>query len=190
MESLEQVDVPLNCEPGASTESAIVVTDSFDEYAKELSYRDNDLTENTSTINKIQSKCQDIENDATQINSNSVEITIQNNEHKDLPVENDSSVVISDDYLRNSEWLSKEKHIFILSSAGKPIYARYGNEEKLATTFGVMQALVSVIQSNNDIVRSVRTKSTEFVFLVKGPLILVAVSKTRESVSQIILQLT
>lgn len=175
MDALDQVEASFNSGPGASLESAIVVTDSFEEYSK-----DNDLSQNISTINKIQS-----------IQHNSIKSPEENNESsKEVPLDEDDSVVISDDYLRNSEWLSKDKHIFILSSAGKPIYARYGNEEKLATTFGVMQALVSVIQSNNDVVRSVRTKGTEFVFLVKGPLILVAVSKTKESVSQIILQLT
>lgn len=31
----------------------------------------------------------------------------------------------TDDYLKSSELVNKEKHVFILSSAGKPIYTRY-----------------------------------------------------------------
>ncbi|CAB0031964.1 unnamed protein product [Trichogramma brassicae] len=55
---------------------------------------------------------------------------------------------------------------------------------------GVMQALVSFVQAGNDMIRSIHAGDTNFVFIVKGPLILVAVSKTKESVSQLVLQLT
>lgn len=30
-----------------------------------------------------------------------------------------------DEYLKSPELVNKEKHVFILSSAGKPIYSRY-----------------------------------------------------------------
>ena len=36
-------------------------------------------------------------------------------------------------------WSCKEKHVFIFSIAGKPIYSRHGDEDKLASLFGVMQ---------------------------------------------------
>lgn len=55
---------------------------------------------------------------------------------------------------------------------------------------GVMQALVSFVQAGSDMIRSVHAGDTNFVFVVKGPLILVAVSKTLESVPQLTLQLT
>lgn len=31
----------------------------------------------------------------------------------------------TDDCVMNTDWLSKQKHIFVLSSAGKPIYSRF-----------------------------------------------------------------
>lgn len=37
------------------------------------------------------------------------------------------------------QWDKYEKSVFILSIAGKPIYSRYGNEDKLASLMGVMQ---------------------------------------------------
>lgn len=40
--------------------------------------------------------------------------------------------------------------MFILSLAGKPIYSRYGNEDKLASIMGVMQALVSFVEDDKD----------------------------------------
>ncbi|KAK7907494.1 hypothetical protein WMY93_016106 [Mugilogobius chulae] len=33
-------------------------------------------------------------------------------------------------------WRSHRKHVFVLSEAGKPIYARYGTEEALSSTMG------------------------------------------------------
>lgn len=67
---------------------------------------------------------------------------------------------------------------------------RYGTEDKLVTIFGVMQALVSFVQTNQDTIRSIHTGNSKFVFLIKGPIILVSVSRTTESVSQLVLQLT
>lgn len=89
------------------------------------------------------------------------------------------------DFLHNEEFLGKDLHVFILSSAGKPIYTLHGNEDKLVTLFGVMQALVSVVQANNDTLRCILVGEVTFVFLVKSPLILVAVSRTKRSVYQL-----
>lgn len=95
-----------------------------------------------------------------------------------------------EDYLHDPKFLNKKRHVFILSSAGKPIYSMHGSEDKLATLFGVMQALVSFVQSNNDAIKSIHAMGVKFVFLVKSPLILVAISRTSHSVQQIQLQLT
>lgn len=51
-------------------------------------------------------------------------------DHDDIPEHEDPS---------HPSWRLHEKHVFILSLAGKPIYSRYGNEDKLATIMGVMQ---------------------------------------------------
>nr|CAD7431674.1 unnamed protein product [Timema monikensis] len=67
---------------------------------------------------------------------------------------------------------------------------RYGNEDKLVTIFGVMQALVSFVQASQDTIRSIQAGNSRFVFLIKGPIILVSVSRTSESVAQLVLQLT
>ncbi|KAJ8976417.1 hypothetical protein NQ317_005337 [Molorchus minor] len=90
----------------------------------------------------------------------------------------------------NEDWTRKKKHVFILSSAGKPIYSRYGNEDKLAWLFGVMQTLVSFVQSSGDCIKSIHAANTLFVFLVKKPLILVAVSKAQDGVQQLTSELS
>ncbi|CAL8125467.1 unnamed protein product [Orchesella dallaii] len=87
-------------------------------------------------------------------------------------------------------WRSHKHHVFILSEAGKPIYSRHGNEEKMVTFFGLLQALVSFVQSDGDTIRGVKVGETSIVFLVKSPLILVCVSQMSESISQIESHLT
>ena len=50
-------------------------------------------------------------------------------------------------------WAAHYRHVFILSISGKPIYSRYGKEEKLVSMFGVMQALVSIVQDDKNTLR-------------------------------------
>ncbi|KAM4613088.1 vacuolar fusion protein MON1 homolog B isoform 1-T1 [Polymixia lowei] len=82
-------------------------------------------------------------------------------------------------------WRQHRKHVFVLSEAGKPIYSRYGSEEALSSTMGVMMALVSFVQSGDNIIRSVYSEEHTVVFLQKGPLVLVCVSSSRQSEQQL-----
>lgn len=60
-----------------------------------------------------------------------------------------------DEDVTAENWRQHRKHVFVLSEAGKPIYSRYGSEEALSSTMGVMMALVSFIQSGDNSIRSV-----------------------------------
>lgn len=92
----------------------------------------------------------------------------------------------AEDFMHDPEFLNKNLHVFVLSTAGKPIYTLHGNEDKLATLYGVMQAIVSVVQSNDDDnLMAINAEGVRFVFLTKSPIILVAVSRTKKSVSQL-----
>ncbi|KAI9230942.1 MAG: vacuolar fusion protein MON1 [Piptocephalis tieghemiana] len=73
------------------------------------------------------------------------------------------------------------KHYFILSKAGKPIYSRYGDEESISSYMGVVQAIVSVFEEDNDMVRSIQAQGHSIAFLTRGPLHFVAVSPFGES---------
>ncbi|XP_057670221.1 vacuolar fusion protein MON1 homolog A [Diorhabda carinulata] len=159
----------LEIEPGAAPESVLMTTDILDN----LDQMSSSLEEIKSISYVTQEECNEIPN-----NEN---FDYSNNDNEVPPTE--------DDFHLNKEWTSKLKHVFILSMAGKPIYSRYGNEDKLAWLFGVMQTLVSFIQSSDDCIQSMHAGDTHFVFLVKKPLILVAVSKTKESDSQLRYQL-
>ncbi|CAH1186871.1 unnamed protein product [Phyllotreta striolata] len=161
----------LEVEPGAAPESGLVTTDTLDNF-----------DEMSCSLEEIKN-----ENDATQeeeTNDNTI-----NEQFDDNGVNDNEFVNADEEFELNKEWIGKSKHVFVLSMAGKPIYSRYGNEDKLAWLFGVMQTLVSFTQSSDDCIQSIQAGNTRFVFLVKKPLILVTVSKTRESESQLKMQL-
>lgn len=90
-----------------------------------------------------------------------------------------------DEDVTAESWRQHRKHVFVLSEAGKPIYSRYGSEEALSSTMGVMMALVSFVQSGDNIIRSVYSEKHTVVFLQKGPLVLVCVSSSRQSEQQL-----
>uniref|UniRef100_A0A1B6DQG5 Vacuolar fusion protein MON1 homolog n=2 Tax=Clastoptera arizonana TaxID=38151 RepID=A0A1B6DQG5_9HEMI len=129
-------------------------------------------------------------------NNDNLNIKLSNNIEKldllDLKADyiDEESPPREEDCINSKDWKEKKKHIFILSSAGKPVYSRYGSEERLVTIFGVMQALVSFIQDSQDVIRSIHAGNLIFVFLLKGPIIVVSVSRTGESEEQLRLQLT
>lgn len=189
----EQID---EFEPACSRESMLITTDSFEEFSREMSTslkefeKTNQSASNIVDIqgqNKIDSATKSVDTEGTgEISSSKTSSTLS-------LVQNESFNGGSsdcDDYLHDPDWLNKQEHVFILSMAGKPIYSLHGNEDKLATLFGVMQALVSVVQSNQDTIMSIQARGVRFVFLVKSQLILVAVSRKKKSVQQIQMQLT
>ncbi|KAI8331316.1 MON1-like protein A-like protein [Chlamydoabsidia padenii] len=86
---------------------------------------------------------------------------------------------------QSSTWLQRKKHFIILSSAGKPIWSRYGDESRLSVFTGVIQAIISFFQDSDDTIKSINAGDHKFVFLLKGPLYFVAISKTGESDTQL-----
>uniref|UniRef100_A0A3Q1F2I4 Vacuolar fusion protein MON1 homolog n=1 Tax=Acanthochromis polyacanthus TaxID=80966 RepID=A0A3Q1F2I4_9TELE len=86
-------------------------------------------------------------------------------------------------------WRSHRKHVFVLSEAGKPIYTRYGTEEALSSTMGVMMALVSFVEAEKNIIRSIHADGCKVVFLTKSPLVLVGVSRSCQSDKELLREL-
>ncbi|CDH59496.1 vacuolar fusion protein mon1 homolog a-like [Lichtheimia corymbifera JMRC:FSU:9682] len=84
-----------------------------------------------------------------------------------------------------SSWVRHKKHFFILSSAGKPIWTRYGDESRISTLMGVIQAIISFFQDQDDMIKSMNAGRHKYVFLHKEPLYYVTVSKTGESDRQL-----
>lgn len=72
------------------------------------------------------------------------------------------------------------KHIFVLSSAGKPVFSLSGDEQQLSTLMGMIQALLSLCADcdGGDELESISAGGRRFVFLKRGNLVLVAVSSS------------
>jgi len=98
----------------------------------------------------------------------------------------------------SAEWKRQRKHIFILSDAGKPIYSRHSDgddDEHFAGLAGVIAGHVGFVEDMDDHIRAIHVNDSDeegpsIVFLNKGPLILVAVSRGMETVTQLVVQLT
>lgn len=200
---------PDQLEPGASRESMLITTDSFEEFSQEMNASLDEINSKSTNISNIIEIQEEIVNNngescAVAVISEDRETVVttptagsEDSSFTEEPIASSSSSSFVqqstnqyEDYLHDKDWLDQTDHVFILSTAGKPIYSLHGNEDKLATLFGVMQALVSVVQSNQDTIMSLHANDIKIVFLVKPPLILVAASKNRLSVQQIQLQLT
>lgn len=80
----------------------------------------------------------------------------------------------------NFEWEHNLKHIFILSAAGKPIFSRHGDEQELVTIFGLIQAVVSIVEDSSDEIQCIKAGNRRIVYLLKGSLYFVIVSSTGE----------
>ena len=51
------------------------------------------------------------------------------------------------------QWRSRRKHFFVLSSAGKPIYSRYGDDSVISGYMGVIQTILSFFEDSGDTLR-------------------------------------
>lgn len=180
------------------SETSYFSSDSEDEERREVVLLDDNLAEKLAEVS-LENKIQNIQGASTS-NGISSSITKSDSFHSGVSDKqslssasinnlDDPEIGDSEDFMHQTEWLNERTHLFILSSAGKPIYSLHGCEDKLATLFGLLQALVSVVQTNDDQLKSLYVNGQTFVFLIKNPLILVGVSKTKRSAHQIQMQL-
>lgn len=86
-------------------------------------------------------------------------------------------------------WRAKRKHFLILSSAGKPIYIRHGEDQLISVYIGVIQTIISFFEGAHDQLRGFTAGGSRFVVMSQGPLYLVAISRLGESDNQLRMQL-
>lgn len=78
-------------------------------------------------------------------------------------------------------WQQRRRHFFVLTAAGKPVYSRHGDEQALAGFMAVIQALLSVMSDQGDVIHSISVGTSSIEFLLRGQLYLVAVSSRGEA---------
>lgn len=87
------------------------------------------------------------------------------------------------------QWKSKRKHFLILSSAGKPIYNRHGDDNLISGYIGIIQTIISFYEGAHDQLKGFTAAGARFVVMSQGPLYLVAISKLGENDAQLRVQL-
>ncbi|KAK5158624.1 Vacuolar fusion protein mon1 [Oleoguttula sp. CCFEE 6159] len=94
----------------------------------------------------------------------------------------------NEEFLVN-QFKSKLKHFLILSSAGKPIWSRHGDDQVISNYIGIIQTIISFYQGASDGLKGFTAADSRFVVMSKGPLNLVAISRLQESDAQLRTQL-
>jgi hypothetical protein len=83
--------------------------------------------------------------------------------------------------ISNLEWeLDLVKHIFILSSSGKPIFSKHGDEQNLVTTYGLLQAVVSIVENAGDSISCIKAGDRRIVYFFRNQLYFISISSTDE----------
>ncbi|KAJ1666305.1 Vacuolar fusion protein mon1 [Coemansia sp. RSA 1813] len=77
---------------------------------------------------------------------------------------------------QSPSWRARKRHFLVLSSAGKPIYSRYGDEAQMSTLMSATQAIISTFTDMSDSVRAMAIGNYTVVFHTHGPLYLLAAS--------------
>ncbi|KAJ1950292.1 Vacuolar fusion protein mon1, partial [Linderina pennispora] len=85
----------------------------------------------------------------------------------------------------SAQWRAHSKHYFVLSTAGKPIYTRYGDEAQLAPLMSTIQAVIASFADMSDPIRSMTMGGHTIVFYTSGPLYLMAVASVDEPAQQL-----
>jgi vacuolar fusion protein MON1 len=60
--------------------------------------------------------------------------------------------------IQSQEWIRHKKHFFIISSSGKPVYSRYGDELMLAPMMGLIQAFLAFFEEEKDPLRYIKVR--------------------------------
>lgn len=108
--------------------------------------------------------------------------------HEFDPLEDFKADASNEEYVMQ-EWKAKLKHFFILSSSGKPIWSRHGDDQTISNHVGIIQTIISFYQGADDALRGFTAGDARFVILSKGHLNLVAISRLGESDGQLRTQL-
>jgi hypothetical protein len=77
-------------------------------------------------------------------------------------------------------WELNTKHIFVLSASGKPIFSYYGDEQEMVTTFGLVQAVISIVMSTGDSIKYIKAGGRKIVYFVEQSLYFICISSTNE----------
>eukprot|EP01038_Epipyxis_sp_PR26KG_P016072 gene16072-21827_t len=101
----------------------------------------------------------------------------------------ENSMVECGDILEIIGWEYLPKHFFILSASGKPIFSNYGDEQDMVTTFGLLQAVVSIVEDSGDELKCISVGKRKIVYLLKQSIYFICMYSSDEPEAVIAKQL-
>jgi len=98
------------------------------------------------------------------------------NENETDEIGNIEMVDSPDKVSRYHNFDSGVKHVFVLTMAGKPVWARYGEEEATSALMGILFTLFSIVEENQDQIGEIELGAgRRMVYFTADPLILVSI---------------
>ena len=94
--------------------------------------------------------------------------------------------------IKLEEFFVKKRHYLIMSDGGKPVYSRYGDPIENNSIFATLSAMITkftIFNSNKENLNIISNKKNKIVFLKKGQLIFIALSKKNDCTSLLFSQL-
>ena len=94
--------------------------------------------------------------------------------------------------IKLEEFFIKKRHFLIMSDGGKPVYSRYGDPIENNSIFATLSAMITkfiIFNSNKENLNIISNKKNKIVFLKKGQLIFIALSKKNDCTSLLFSQL-
>lgn len=80
----------------------------------------------------------------------------------------------------DTQFFFAQKHVFILSSSGKPVFTKNGDEQELVTTFGLLQAIFSIVRDAGDTIKCICAGERKIVYFSREALLFVSMSSMNE----------
>ena len=97
--------------------------------------------------------------------------------------------------MKLDEFFKKKRHFLIMSDGGKPVYSRYGDPIENNSIFATLSAMITkftIFNNNNtnkENLNIISNKKNKIIFLKKGQLIFIALSKKEDCISLLYSQL-
>ncbi|EDO14459.1 hypothetical protein Kpol_223p2 [Vanderwaltozyma polyspora DSM 70294] len=102
----------------------------------------------------------------------------------------DEFLTTSNSSSNNDDISNYDKNFLFLTSAGKPIYSTFGKDEQLVSIMGLINTIIHFFRINaSKELKTIKFLNSNFVFLNRSPIILLAYSRLGETTTELIDQL-
>ena len=123
---------------------------------------------------------------------NKIEISkeiIENQNELNIYTQKTINKTLTNKKMKLDNFFKKNRHFFIMTDGGKPVYSRYGDEIENSTIFATISAIITkftIFNSTDDKkeeINIISNSKNKIVFLKKGALIFIVLSKKNDSIS-------